>query len=509
MERFLARHSNRIAGIVSGFDRLLFRGTLRSISFVDGMDRFLASQRILYKDFSGFAGRLTTRLRTHAEELAHQTGRPLEYLRSSSISKDARAREIRTRDAITEGLVCIFSCVESCLTLTVRGDRATKRLRLVREERRCVFLYFYYVDRDFGLMHIRLQTWLPLTVQISVNGREWLARQLIAAGLAFDQHDNALIPRDVSRTLAISDRLQTFAWEPWLTRYAARVNPWIGAPAGLFRGYYWSVRESEFATDVIFRTPADLQAIYPRLLHHAIEHFTTGDLLRFLGRVVPGRFRGDAHSTLVHRPEGVRIRHWLDENSIKMYDKAGRLLRVEMTLNNPDRFKVLRRRPSDRRLDWLPLRRGIADMRRRADLGRAAAARYLDALSVVGDPTPSHRLLDSVSQRVTRHGRPYRPLRPISPHEAPLFRTILHGEFALQGFQNRDLRRRLYSDTDADPGQRRRVAARVTRSLRLLRAHGLIKKVTRTRYYRITDKGHQVMTTALRFRETDLALLAA
>jgi hypothetical protein len=506
MERFLTRHSSRIAGVVSGFDRLLFRGTLRSISFVDGMDRFLASQRVLYKDFGAFAARITARVRAHAIEVAAHTGRPLEYLRSSSISKDARAREILARDGIIDGLVCIFSCVESCLTLTVRGDRATKRLRLVREERRCVFLYFYFVDRDFGLMHIRLQTWLPLTVQVYVNGREWLARQLTAAGLAFEQQDNALIPADVPQTGALSDRLQTFAWDPWLTRYARGINPWIGE---LFRGYYWSVRESEFATDVIFTTVADLQAIYPRLLHHAIEHFTTGDLLRFLGRRVPGRFQGEAHSTLVHRPEGIRIRHWLDENSLKMYDKAGRLLRVEMTLNNPDRFKVLRRRPSDRRLDWLPLRRGIADMRRRADLGRAAAARYLDALSVVGDPTPSHRLLDSVSQRVTRHGRPYRPLQPISPQDAPLFRTILHGEFTLQGFQNRDLRRQLYPETEADPVQRRHVAAQVTRLLRLLRAHRLIKKVARTHYYRITHKGHDVMTTALRFRETDLALLAA
>lgn len=508
MERFLTRHSNRIAGTVSGFDRLLFRGTLRSISFVDGMDRFLSSQRILYKDFAAFAARLTARVRAHAEGVAQQTGRPLEYLRSSAISKDARAREILRRDAIAEGLVCIFSCVESCLTLTVRGDRAAKRLRLVREERRCVFLYFYYMDRDFGLMHIRIQTWLPLTVQVYVNGREWLARQLTAAGLPFDAYDNALIPTDIPRTQAISDRLQTFAWDPWLTQYAARVNPWIGS-AGLFRGYYWSVRESEFATDVIFATAADLRTLYPRLLHHAIEHFTTGDLLRFLGRARPGRFQGEAHSTLVHRPEGIRIRHWLDENSIKMYDKTARLLRVEMTLNNPARFQVLRRRPSDRRLAWLPLRRGIADMRRRADLGRAAAARYLDALSVVGDPIPSHRLLDSVSQRITRHGRPYRPLRPISPQEAPLFRTLLRGEFTLQGFQNRDLRRHLYPDPEADPAQRRHVAARVTRSLRLLRAHGLIKKVTRTRYYRLTDKGHHVLTTALRFRETDLALLAA
>jgi hypothetical protein len=506
MERFLARHSNRIVGTVSGFDRLLFRGTLRSISFVEGMDRFLSSQRVLYKDFAGFAGRITTRVREHAEALAGRTGRPLEYLRSSSISKDERARAILARDAITEGLVCIFSCVESCHTLTVRGDRATQRLRLVREERRCIFLYFYYVDRNFGLMHVRLQTWLPLTVQVYVNGREWLARQLTAAGLPFEQYDNAVIPNDVPTARAISERLPDLAWGPWLTGYAAQVNPWIG---DLFQEYYWSVRESEFATDVIFATATTLHVIYPRLLHHAIEHFTTGDLLRFLGREVPGRFQGEARSTLVHRPEGVRIRHWLDENSIKMYDKAGRLLRVEMTLNNPDRFKVLRRRPSDQRLDWLPLRRGIADMRRRAALGEAAAARYLDALSVVGDPTPSHRLLDSVSQRVTRHGRPYRPLRPISPDEAPLFRTILHGEFALRGFQNRDLRRHLYPEADADPVQRRSVGARVTRLLRLLRAHGLIKKVTRTRYYRITDKGHHVMTTALRFRETDLALLAA
>lgn len=141
------------------------------------------------------------------------------------------------------------------------------------------------------------------------------------------------------------------------------------------------MRESELATDVIFATRADLAACYPRLLHPAIDPFTTGDLWRCLGRTVPGRFRGEAHRTWIHRPEGIRIRHGLDENSLTMYDKAERLLRVEMTLNNPARFTVRRRRPRDRRLDWLPLRRGIADMRRRAELGRAATARALDALS--------------------------------------------------------------------------------------------------------------------------------
>jgi hypothetical protein len=509
MERFLTRHRDRIEGIVTGFDRLLFRGTWRSVSYGEGMDRFLSSQHVLYKDFAAFAQRVSARVRAHAEALAQHTGRPLEYLSSSGTSKEARAREILTRDAVTEGLVCIFSCVESCRTFTVRGNRATKRLHLVREERKCLHFYFYFVDRAFGLMHVRLQSWLPLTLQVCVNGREWLARQLTGAGLAYAQHDNCVIPHDVSRAAALSAQLASFAWEAWLTRYARYVNPWLHRRTGLFDHYYWSVRESEFATDVIFTTPADLQAIYPRLVAHAITHFQTADVLRFLGRVVPGRFQGEAHSTLVHRPEGVRIRHWLDENSIKMYDKTGRVLRIEMTLNNPDRFKVLRRRPSDRHLDWLPLRRGIADMRRRADLGRAATARYLDALSVVGDPTPSHRLLDPVSQRVTRHGRPYRALRPISPQEAPLLASLLRGEFALRGFDNRAIRHHLYPDTDADPVSRRQASGRVTRHFRLLRAHRLIKKVSGTRYYRLTDRGHHVLTTALGFRQTDIALLAA
>jgi hypothetical protein len=509
MERFLTQHGSRIAGIVAGFDRLLFRGTLRSISYVKGFDRFLASQRVLYKDFAAYATAISARVRGHAESIAQQADRPFEYLPSAAIAKEERARAIMKRDGITEGLVCVFACVESCRTFTVRGDRATKRLRLVQEDRKCTHLYFYWLDADFGLIHVRLQTWLPLAVQVYVNGREWLARRLTRAGLTYERHGNAVIPADLVAAGTVSEELLRFRWEPWLSRYARQVNPWLTGASMLFNGYYWSVRDSEFATDVIFRTAADLRALYPRLLHHAIEHFQTGDILRFLGRDRPGRFQGEARSTLVHRDEGVRIRHWLDENSLKMYDKAGRILRVEMTLNNPDRLNVLRRRPSDNRLDWLPLRRGIADMRRRAELGRGAATRYLDALSVVGDPTPSHHLLDPVSQRVTRDGRPYRALRPVSPDEARLFAALLHGEYALRGFENRDIRSGLYPATDKDPTARRYAAARVTRLLRLLRAHRLIRKVTGSRYYRMTPKGHQVMTTALRFRETDIALLAA
>jgi hypothetical protein len=157
----------------------------------------------------------------------------------------------------------------------------------------------------------------------------------------------------------------------------------------------------------------------------------------------------------------------------------------------------------------LPLRKGIADLRRRVEISRAANARYLDALSVVGDVTPSHHLLDPVSHRIIRNGRPYRPLQPISPQDTPLFRVVLEGKFLVQGIRNQDLRRALRPEAETDPIQRRSASAQITRHIRLLRAHGLLRKVSGTRYYRITAKGQTVMTTALRFRDTDIALLAA
>lgn len=510
MERFLKRHEDRIEGIISGFDRVLFRGTLRSISHVRGMDIFLSSQHVLYKDFGAFVQRLTSQIKAHAEEIAAKHGRPLQYLSSSKIRKEDLARKIMLQDKITHGLICIFSCLEPCQSFVIGKDRKAKKLFLKSVERKCLHLYFYYIDPQFGFMHIRLQTWLPFSIQVCINGRSWLARQMDIAHIGYEQHDNCFTHIDsVTKAQQIFDRLSERKWVHWLKPLALRVNPWIHPKAGLhLHGYYWSVRESEFATDIMFRSPKDLAAIYPALVHHAIEHFQTQDVLRFLGRRTTIRFEGEVESSLSRRVEGVRVRHWVEENSIKMYDKKGSILRIETTINNTRRFRVRRRTSKKGRktMRWLPMRKGVVDIRRRIQVSRNANGRYLDALAVVGVPTPSHLLLDSVSMRQARNGRYYRPLRPISPDDGAVFKAILKGQFLLQGFTNKDLRQTLVSTCKGFPYP---TPSRVTRYLRLLRAHGLIQKVSHTRLYRMTPKGNQVMTTATRFRETDIALLAA
>jgi hypothetical protein len=414
-----------------------------------------------------------------------------------------------TRDHVTEGLICVLSCVEPCRTFAIHRNARTKHVELHSADRKCLFLYFYVMDREFGFMHIRLQTWLPLTIQVYINGREYLARQLDRLGIRYTRQDNALLSvADWPRAQQILDRLTTRSWVRVLTAWVRRVNPWLAPRAGWnLHGYYWSLRQSEYATDVVFRDRASLAAHYPHLVRHAFDHFSSEHIFRFLGRRLHGNFRGESRTHRERRQEGVCIKHWVDENSIKMYDKHGVVLRIETTMNNPRRFKVRRRatRRGRRCRAWLPLRKGVIDIPRRVEISRAANARYLEALSVVGEPTPSHRLLDPVSRPVVQDGRRYRALRPITPEEALVFRTVLRGEHHVQGLRNRDLQP-LFPDSSSIP---HRTSARVSRCLRRLRAHGLIHKVGHTRYYRVTPKGHQVMTTALAFRDTDIALLAA
>jgi hypothetical protein len=513
MERFLERHKDRVTGVISGFDRLVFRGTLRSISYVGGLEIFLSSQRVLIKDFGRYVERLSARLKEHARDFARRQGRPYRYLASSAISKEELARKTAERDNIREGLVCVLGCVEPCRTFAVYHNPETRHVELVSTERKCLHVYFYFMDREFGLMHVRLQTWLPMTIQVCVNGREYLARQMDRENIGYEQRDNCFVRIDnLPRAQRLLDRLITRKWARFLGAFATRVNPWLRPQAGLkLFGYYWSVRQGEYATDVMFRDEKALKALYPSLVSHAIEHFSCDDTLRFLGRRINSRFNGEVKVHCQRRPEGVRVKHWVEENSIKMYDKQGSVLRIETTINNPGRFKVRRRGTRYGRscLAWLPLRKGIADMARRVEISRAANERYLEALAVVGIPAPTHQLLDPVQRRIIKDGRPYRALRPLTSEECALFLLLLRGEYHLQGFRNGDIRKALYAHDEHDPQSRRRASGRATRWLRLLRAHHLIRKIPGTRYYRVSSRGHRIMTTAIKLRSVDLAQLAA
>lgn len=512
MERFRKRYEDRISGIISGFDRIIFRGVLRSISYPQGMDIWLSSRGVLYKNFRAYVLMLSDQIKKQGEETARSEGRPSIYLQSSRESKEKIAQGIALKDQIKEGLICLLSCVEPCFSYTVSSDRASKKLRLGYGQRKCLHLYFYYMDREFGLMHVRVQTWFPFMIQVYVNGQEWLSRAMNKEGIEYKKNDNCFTAiKNVERAQELSDRLGKRGWVRFLNALAKRVNPLIRDKKLSLRSYYWTIWECEYATDVMFKSAKDLRAVYKGLSRFAIEEFGSEDVLSFFGRRMDGRYKGWVESTFKRGSEGTRVKHQMDGNSLKMYDKADSVLRVETTINNPRRFMVSRvtERKDGKKLHWLRMRKGIADVGRRVELSLGINKRYLEALSVLGEIKPSHQVLDSVSQRIEKKGRAYRGLRPITAEESRMFGIFLRGEFKLQGIRNEDLRREFHSEQEQSPEERNKASARVSRYLRLLQAHRLIYKVQKTNYYRITKKGHEVMTTSLRFRESDIALLAA
>jgi hypothetical protein len=419
--------------------------------------------------------------------------------------KEEFVAEIRRRDRIEEGLITVLSAVEPCRhTWFVRGDRATRQLGLRLEPGRCIHLYFYLVHPVFGLMHLRLQTWFPFLVQICCNGREWLARQLTSAGIGFRREDNAL-PwiAEVPAAQALLDRQVRHHWPSVLDSLIAQYHPTFAALQQPMRlEYYWTVAESEYATDVMFRDRAALQRIYPALVHHSITSFGADQVLRFLGREKAGPVV-DVKTTLRRREEGVCVKHWLNRNSQKLYDK-GSVLRAEGTMNEPADFQVWRaaegKGPETKA--WRELRRSVADMPRRAQVLRAAGDRQLGALAAVHHGEPLGRAAAGLCQPVIRRGRRHRALNPLHPADAALLAAVNRGEFALGGMRNRDIRQLLHP-TPA-PGLRpRQLASRVSRQLALLRAHGLIARLGKSRRYKVTKKGRQLITALLSAIQAD------
>jgi hypothetical protein len=513
MEEFTKRHGDVIIGIVEGFDRVLFRGTLRGISYVNGLKKFLAARHILWKDFPGFAQGLTAQLTAHLDQVIAASGRPHQYLASPGQSKEQWVEALLQRDPVAEGLVCTLTCVEPCQAFDLYRNRAKKCIEVVSRIRKCKFYYFYYQHPRLGLMHVRLQSWLPFDVQVCINGRSYLQCELDRLGVRYRKADNCFLEiADLPRAQRALDKLAGWNWPAVLDGLLQPLMVLLKPGQGLQDqwGYYWTIRQSEYATDIMFRDAAALAERYPALCQHAITCFRSPDVLRFLGRAYAGSAT-EVTSALKRRVEGVRVKHWVGKNSLKMYDKHGSVLRVEMTMNDPRMFRVYRRPEGGQEgpCKWLPLRKGTADTPRRVEVSRAANLRYLEALAVVGLPQPAHQALDPVTRRVTQAGQSYRALRPISPEDAALFAAILRGEHLMEGFTNAAVQAGLFSRPPADRGAARRRSRYVTHRLKLLRKHGLIQKIPGRRRYKITPKGSLVMSLSHLIRHADQTKLAA
>ena len=269
---------------------------------------FLYDTGVLLKKFGAYVERTTKALREACEETAQQLHRPITYLPSSRHSKEKTARKIAERDGITEELICLLSCVEPCRSYEIRRDRQQQRLVLKPRQRKCLHIYRYWIDPVFGFMSARVQTWFPFAIQICVNGREWLARQLDKIAVNYQRLDNCFVwLQDWQLAQKVMDQQLRFDWPAALGLIACQVNPILPQILGEYPAeYYWTVHQSEWATDLMFGSPRALAEIYPRLVRAGILSFSSPDVMRFLGKKLHASFAGEVVSDYKRRPEGIR-----------------------------------------------------------------------------------------------------------------------------------------------------------------------------------------------------------
>jgi hypothetical protein len=171
--------------------------------------------------------------------------------------------------------------------------------------------------------------------------------------------------------------------------------------------YNWTGYQTEFATDVAFQSAEALAPCFDRWLRQAWLTYDSVDVLRFLGR--SGKLR--PHATVDVKTsqhdyfEGKRIKHWVNHNSLKMYDHAN-VLRVEMTINQPEEIKAFRRSPPGAKLRpgctsmWRGLHWGVDDMPQRAVAGEKANNAYFQTLATLVETRTVQELAEPLTRRV-------------------------------------------------------------------------------------------------------------
>lgn len=508
--RFLVKFASLILWKLDCFDRVIIKGHLGLAApcnleyFVDGV------LKVRRSDFMKvLAPQYSDRLVTHARNWAKHAGRIYLY-RTGQFRKDEWAHQLIRDQQLSTGLVGILCTQETCPSYQlVPGPQRPQFVRAPRQQR---VLYYYFLDPQFGLIHVRLQTWLPFTVQVYVNGHEWLAQQLLQKKLGFVQQHNAFTQLDApAQAQRLADRFAKLNWLKILDRWAQRVNPLLRErfPDERLR---WVVDQAEFATDLRFTSRQALAGLYRPLVDYAVVTFTPKDILGFLGRKWDRRFDGEVHTHYEdERWFGTRVKHRMRRNWLKMYDKFGLLLRVETVINAPQEFYVYRtrhHRDGTTSAGYFPMTKSVQSLVHYQEQALACNRRYLDALAVVDDPAPAYQELKQLTEAHVVQGRSSAGFNPARQADVRLFAAVLQGDGIARGFRNADVRAALFGTPQAQARQRQASAA-VGRLLKRLQVRHLVAKIPRTRRWRVTERGRHLLGLAVQLYRRTWPELAA
>jgi hypothetical protein len=493
------RYHDRLAGVLSCYDRIVITGTLPGACFAEGMTKILKARGIRVFDYAAqFAAPLRERVREAAAAVAAAAGITIEHIAKSYIRKEDVVAKVLAARGSHPGLVHVISAMEACDGYQPWHDKQTHRTFLRPDTGKCLHYYFYFMDAEFGLVYLRVPTWCPFRLQFYCNGHSWLACKLSAAGIGCVTADNAFVRiADWQRAQALADALSPQDLHRVLDRYAAQCCPVLDV---IGQSYHWSLMQVEYSTDLVFRSQATLRPLYEQLARQAVLSVKAEHVATFLGHKVTPQLAQEVGSRFATRIEGTCIKHRFGKSAIKMYDKFALVLRLETTSNDVSSFKHHRKvehrtGPATRAL--APVKKTIYSLPDLRQVLLGCNRRYLAFLSALDDFSAGVRVLDRLTRPRSVRGKTVKGVNFFDPTEQRLLRALQRPAFNIAGVRRAHLLPVL--DTLSP--------ATVSRQLTRLRTLGLIKRIAGTYRYYLTRFGRSAVAACCRL--TELTIIPA
>ncbi len=481
------RYQDRLAGTLSCYDRIVITGTLPGACYAAGMTSFLYSRKIRIFDYARFAEPLRDRIRARAQEVCAEAGIAIEHINKPHIRKEEVVAKVLARRGDQPGLVHVISAMESCTSYKPWHDKASGKTFLKPDSGKCLHYYFYFIDEKLGLCYLRVPTWCPFRLQFYCNGHSWLARKLAAANIEFTLADNAFVKiEDWERAQSLSDTIKPEQLHRRLDYYAKRFCPVLDV---FGQDYHWSLMQVEYSTDLVFRSEAMLKPLYEQLSREAVLSVKADQVASFLGKKITPLLAQEVGSQFATRIEGTCIKHRFGKTGVKMYDKFGRILRLETTTNDVSFFKHHRKvehRDGQPTRELAGLKKSIYSLIDLREILLGCNRRYLEFLSAIQDTSNGQRDLVRLTEQQREGDRTIKGLNFFERTEQRLLRALQRPEFNIHGMRRADLKKHVPEFSDS----------RLSRQLHRLRSIGLIKRVAHSYRYYLTRLGRAAIAAA-------------
>jgi hypothetical protein len=482
-------YKDKIAGVLYCYDRINIKCTAGTWGYADGMGIFFNIIKQRCFDFHKVFEPVTKSIIENAERIATENNMEIEYIRKvDAFRKDDKIADIINERGDKEGLVKIYSQLETCKTYAPWTDKASGKTYFKNDSTKRLHYYFYFIDRLLGLCFVKVPTVAPFNVTVYFNGHGWLENKLKKENVAYQKIENAFTYiENYERAQELSDKMRVEdihqALDIFMQKYCPLPKEWD-------LKWNYTISQTEYAFDIVFKKQDELKPIYDNIVKTAMHTVTPENIATFLGKKLTVKFEGEMGSRYNERVLGTRIKHQMGEISVKVYDKFGKVLRIEVTAYNVSKLNAFRdvfKRNGEVVAKSAPVKKNIYSLFVLIPVFKNIIGRYLEFISSFDDPTDGIKKLENVTTNKKIDNKTVKGFNFFDKQDEQILIAIANGKFTINGLRAKNLRS-IFSDLKP---------WKISNILKRLKNLGLIKKIANSYKYYVTTLGKSVITTGL------------